>query len=238
MPCAIVAASATLLVSAGASDERRARIAAPRRLVRLAARIERRDEIAVREVLPLVEAALAPFSPRPHWGKLFLYGPAVLAPNYPKIAAYRALVERVDPDAKFRSTFVDYLVFGAPLVWNSPMGRYMAAESVLDDETGDDAAPFPSFGWDDDDTGAMLSPAVSRSAAGAPVQREREEALQLQLREMNRLEGSDEYWQNAREREITGRARGEVLALTRATMLSEEEAAGAPASEVPPTKTD
>jgi xylitol oxidase len=52
--------------------------------------------------LPRVEEALAPFDPRPHWGKLFL-----TAPSYPRLAAFRRLRERLDPLGTFRSAFVD-----------------------------------------------------------------------------------------------------------------------------------
>ena len=65
------------------------------------------DEAAVRALLPLLEAALAPFAPRPHWGKLFVANPAR---HYPELPRYRALVERIDPNGKFRNAFVDALL--------------------------------------------------------------------------------------------------------------------------------
>jgi xylitol oxidase len=64
----------------------------------------------VEAVLPRLEAALAPFAARPHWGKLFA---AVGAPGtdpralYPRLDDFRALVARTDPEGKFRNAFVE-----------------------------------------------------------------------------------------------------------------------------------
>lgn len=69
----------------------------------------------VEAVLPRIEAALAPFGARPHWGKLF---DAVGAPGadptdlYPRLADFRALASRTDPDGTFRNAFVDRYVLG------------------------------------------------------------------------------------------------------------------------------
>jgi xylitol oxidase len=62
---------------------------------------------AVRTVLPMIEAALAPFAPRPHWGKLFTLPAAQLDPQYARVADFRALLRRYDPQGKFRNRFVD-----------------------------------------------------------------------------------------------------------------------------------
>ncbi|MFE4230622.1 FAD-binding protein [Arthrobacter sp. NPDC056886] len=72
----------------------------------------RQDEPAVREILPLLEAELAPFGARPHWGKLFHAGAAGLAPLYPRFADFTALAGRLDPAGKFRNAFLDRTVFG------------------------------------------------------------------------------------------------------------------------------
>ncbi len=40
---------------------------------------------AVRRLLPLIEARLAPLAARPHWGKLFTMPPASLPPLYPRM---------------------------------------------------------------------------------------------------------------------------------------------------------
>src|SRR6202000_2593371 len=58
---------------------------------------------AVRQILPLIEAKLAPLHPRPHWPKLFpLPGPPIQA-EYPRLAAFQSLAARYDPNGKFRN---------------------------------------------------------------------------------------------------------------------------------------
>lgn len=71
----------------------------------------KRDQAAVEAVLPAIEAALAPFSARPHWGKVFAAGAAELAPLYPKFADFKALAVRLDPSGKFRNEFLERTVF-------------------------------------------------------------------------------------------------------------------------------
>jgi xylitol oxidase len=69
------------------------------------------DWPAVREILPVIEAALAPFAPRPHWGKMFtMPAPAVQA-EFPRLGDFRALAQRLDPEGKFRNAFVDEYLF-------------------------------------------------------------------------------------------------------------------------------
>ncbi len=64
------------------------------------------------DMLPVVERALEPFSPRPHWGKLFVATAEELAPRYPRMADFRDLANRLDPNGKFRNEFLDRHVFG------------------------------------------------------------------------------------------------------------------------------
>ncbi|WDF32818.1 FAD-binding protein [Arthrobacter agilis] len=66
----------------------------------------------VEALLPEIEAALAPFAMRPHWGKLFVADAAQLAPLYPRFDDFRALAHRMDPDGKFRNAFLHRTVFG------------------------------------------------------------------------------------------------------------------------------
>jgi len=66
-----------------------------------------KDDAAVRPVMAAVEERLAPFSPRPHWGKLFSISPSAVAAQYPKLADFRALVRRYDPQGKFSNKFVE-----------------------------------------------------------------------------------------------------------------------------------
>jgi xylitol oxidase len=67
----------------------------------------RPDQPAVEGVLAGVEAALAPFAARPHWGKLFLAGSAELRPLYPRASDFLALAERLDPRGAFRNAWLE-----------------------------------------------------------------------------------------------------------------------------------
>jgi xylitol oxidase len=61
----------------------------------------------VRKILPQIEAKLAPFNPRPHWGKLFTLPGAKLDREYPRLGEFKALARRYDPQGKFRNEFLD-----------------------------------------------------------------------------------------------------------------------------------
>jgi xylitol oxidase len=67
---------------------------------------------AVCQLLPLLEEKLAPFAARPHWGKLFTMSPARLAALYKKLPDFRQLLQQVDPQGKFRNTFLNSYIFG------------------------------------------------------------------------------------------------------------------------------
>lgn len=58
-----------------------------------------------------LERALAPFDPRPHWGKLFTISRETIAATYPRFDDARRLAERYDPSGCFRNPFTDD-VFG------------------------------------------------------------------------------------------------------------------------------
>jgi len=70
------------------------------------------DVEAVSRLLPLVEEQLAPFALRPHWGKLFTMPAADVQAAFPKMADFRALAQRYDPQGKFRNDFLDTTIFG------------------------------------------------------------------------------------------------------------------------------
>jgi xylitol oxidase len=59
-----------------------------------------------------IETILLPLGGRPHWGKLIHADAAQLAPLYPRMEAFRALVGRYDPTGKFRNAYLDRHVFG------------------------------------------------------------------------------------------------------------------------------
>jgi alditol oxidase len=74
----------------------------------------KRDEGAVRRALADVEAALAPFAPRPHWGKAFLAEAAAIDPLYERLPDFKALLARFDPRGAFRNDWLERHVLGAP----------------------------------------------------------------------------------------------------------------------------
>ena len=71
------------------------------------------DWDAVRTVLPVIERALAPFDPRPHWGKVFTMHPEAVRASYERLPAFVALVQAHDPAGKFRNGFLDRWIFGS-----------------------------------------------------------------------------------------------------------------------------
>jgi xylitol oxidase len=72
----------------------------------------RPDWPAVRAMLPVVEAALDPFEPRPHWAKLFTMAPQTVRARYPRLADAATLAGSWDPAAKLRNAFLDRFLFG------------------------------------------------------------------------------------------------------------------------------
>jgi xylitol oxidase len=63
-------------------------------------------------VLAQIEAALAPFGVRPHWGKLFAASADELEAVYPRLPDFRRLVQRFDGAGKFRNAFIARYVLG------------------------------------------------------------------------------------------------------------------------------
>lgn len=72
-----------------------------------------KDWPGVKDFLPVLEEQLAPFEPRPHWGKLFEMAPVQVQARYPRIADFQALARDFDPSGKFRNSYVDRYIFGA-----------------------------------------------------------------------------------------------------------------------------
>ena len=64
------------------------------------------DWPSVRQILPLIEEALAPFHPRPHWAKLFTTPPAHLRTLYPRLPDFLALRHLHDPQGRFLNHFL------------------------------------------------------------------------------------------------------------------------------------
>ena len=65
----------------------------------------------VTRLLPHIEAALAPFDPRPHWAKVFTMPPAQLQSRYKKLADFKKLTHQHDPHAKLRNDFLDHNLY-------------------------------------------------------------------------------------------------------------------------------
>jgi xylitol oxidase len=65
---------------------------------------------AVLLLLPLIEARLAHFAARPHWGKLFTVPSAALRELYPRFGAFRELASRLDAHGCFRNDYLAALL--------------------------------------------------------------------------------------------------------------------------------
>jgi alditol oxidase len=67
----------------------------------------RREPELVGRLVAALEVALAPFAPRPHWGKLFLAGSATIADRYERLPDFARLAERLDPRGAFRNEWLE-----------------------------------------------------------------------------------------------------------------------------------
>jgi len=56
---------------------------------------------AVNALLPVIEAALMPYEPRPHWGKLFAFSGQDLVHRFPRLTEFQELRRTHDPTGKF-----------------------------------------------------------------------------------------------------------------------------------------
>ena len=72
----------------------------------------KQDWPAVSKLLPEIERELTPFSPRPHWGKLFTISPTQLRSRYERLPEFIALAKELDPQRKFSNHFLDRNIFG------------------------------------------------------------------------------------------------------------------------------
>lgn len=67
----------------------------------------RLDPRGVEALLPSIDAALAPFAARPHWGKVSAASPERLHAVFPRLAEFAALVRELDPHGRLRNAFLD-----------------------------------------------------------------------------------------------------------------------------------
>ena len=63
--------------------------------------------VEVAGLLPVIEEALAPFAPRPHWGKMFHFGADVVGERFPRLPDFMAVRRRYDPELKFWNPFLE-----------------------------------------------------------------------------------------------------------------------------------
>jgi xylitol oxidase len=61
----------------------------------------------VAALLPVIEQALTPFTPRQHWGKLFHYGADVIGERFPRTHDFLSLRHKYDPEGKFWNSFLE-----------------------------------------------------------------------------------------------------------------------------------
>jgi xylitol oxidase len=66
-----------------------------------------REPEAVARVLVDLEAALAPFGARPHWGKAFRATATDIAPLYERLSDFARLAQRLDPRGAFRNDWLE-----------------------------------------------------------------------------------------------------------------------------------
>lgn len=64
------------------------------------------EQEAVMRLLPEIEAKLAPFGARPHWGKVFAMRAAEVGTLYPRMKEFRALAREFDPEGRFENAFL------------------------------------------------------------------------------------------------------------------------------------
>jgi xylitol oxidase len=67
----------------------------------------RKHPTEVMALLPDIEAALAPYEPRPHWGKLFTFSGDDLFRRFPRLPEFLELTTTYDPTGKFSNAFID-----------------------------------------------------------------------------------------------------------------------------------
>ena len=68
------------------------------------------EPAAVTLLCARIEAALEPFAPRPHWGKVHTVDAAAIAERYPRLPDFQALRASADPTGKFGGPALDALI--------------------------------------------------------------------------------------------------------------------------------
>ena len=68
----------------------------------------RKHPTEVMALLPDIEAALAPYDPRPHWGKLSVFTAQDLTRSFPRLLEFVDLNRSYDPTGKFVNAFLNW----------------------------------------------------------------------------------------------------------------------------------
>lgn len=72
----------------------------------------RREPDAVARLLPEIETALEPFSPRPHWSKAFAMSGHQVVASFPCMEAFHRLRDALDYRGAFRNAYTDRVLYG------------------------------------------------------------------------------------------------------------------------------
>ncbi len=65
------------------------------------------DQAGVDALQPELEVVLAPFDPRPHWGKTFAFDAEAIDEKFERAASFRELRRRLDPRGAFVNAFIE-----------------------------------------------------------------------------------------------------------------------------------
>jgi xylitol oxidase len=65
----------------------------------------------VKRILPVIEAELAPYGVRPHWGKTFALNSDELHQRIDRLNDFVDLIKHYDPDGKFRNAYLENNIF-------------------------------------------------------------------------------------------------------------------------------
>lgn len=65
----------------------------------------------VQKLLPEIEAVLAPFDVRPHWGKLYTINTKTIHESYERFPDFLQLLKTFDPDGRFRNDYLNRIIF-------------------------------------------------------------------------------------------------------------------------------
>ncbi len=65
----------------------------------------------VQKLLPVIEATLAPFSIRPHWGKLYTIDAKTIQRSFERFPDFLELLKTYDPEGRFRNAYLNRIIY-------------------------------------------------------------------------------------------------------------------------------